>query len=187
MVNRQQAQSNPQRLAATTTTSPATERKGNGNHKHHTPTVTADKTTAEPSPAVTFKADASQWLMTVTNHHGKTRTLSFSDPDGDGSFAPIQPDLLTGQSTTGTTTAATGGGNSATRHAHPHPHGHGKTASLSVDGASLVLTETNRVGSMVMTFKDDDLDGIFTKVSSVFRPLAGSTAAVAESLNQGLG
>ena len=183
---------NPASTTATTTT-PAPARTSNShgvhveheNHSHHThnePPDSNDTTNAGPAKAVTFQLVTGQWVMSMTNSHGQSRSLNFSDPDGDGTFTPVRPDPVTGQGTPVSAASSSDTTSKPDKHPHPPHQLHGRSESLTLDGGTLVLTATERFGSLVVTFKDDDQDGIFTQTSAVFKPLNGSSTPISTGL-----
>lgn len=132
---------------------------------------------------VSFKLEAKSWVKTLINPRGKTRSQTFADPDGDGSFTPVRRDPLTGTSKPATSSQAKDVPKTPGRPEHHRI----QPCTLTFDGTTLVETDRHRFGSMVSTFADADKDGTFTAVSRVFQPSATAGHALAGRLDTAAG
>ena len=129
---------------------------------------------------VTFKLEANAWLKTVTDHHGRQRIQTFTDPDGDSTFSPAPRDPLTGQSN------ASSSGSSVAKATSPCAHP-GQQSTLTFDGTTLTETKLRHFGSLVTTYTDPDQDGSFTPAGQVFQPSTPKTTTSLASVLGGAG
>lgn len=131
-------------------------------------------------------------LTKTETEHGRIKTSTYLDSDGDGVFTRSGPDVVTGLSADANDLYRSHDGSSKNLEdsyrfslvdgqvtgLQEYDDGRwkneriGRNESWTFDGTSLIQQESKRYGVEVSTYTDPDGDGIFSKVSEVFNPVA---------------
>lgn len=131
-------------------------------------------------------------LTRTETERGRVKTSTYLDSDGDGVFTKSGRDTVTGLSAGSSTSSYQSSGysrnledsyrfslvNGQVSNLQEYDHGRWKNETIdrneswAFDGTNLIQQESKRYGMEVTTYSDPDGDGIFSKVSEVFNPVA---------------